>query len=285
MGKTAIAWTNERWNPLRGCTVYTKECTNCYAMAKAVEPSLGGPGKAYEGLTKVVNGEPVWNGTIRLVPEKLKDPLLRQRKPARVFVNSMSDLFHEDVPEEYIHEVFAVMAKTKQHTFQVLTKRAERLLELSDRVNWPENVWMGTSIGCQENAYKAELLAKTGAKVKWVSAEPLIDSLKMNFDGIHWVVIGGESGQNARPMDLDCARSLKADCEAVGVAVFMKQLGSVWAKDFKGDKKGAIPGNWAPDLRVREYPEALRNHGGEKGALEAEQNVLFGDFDSPTRSG
>lgn len=257
-GNTTIEWSDKSWNPLRGCSVYTKECINCYAMRTAHR--YAGPGGPFEGLTQTVKGKPVWTGNIRLVPEDLEKPLTWE-KPALVFVNSMSDLFHEDVPEDYIREVFEVMRRAEHHTFQVLTKRAERVLELSDRLPWGRNVWMGVSIGCQENAYKADLLARTGAAVKWVSAEPLIGPVNLQLAGIAWVVIGGESGPGSRPLEPQWIRDLIGQCHAVGASPFVKQMGSEWSKARYGkqwmreDYKGKKIETWDVDLRVREYPK------------------------------
>jgi len=258
-GGTTIEWTERVWNPLRGCSVLTKECTNCYAMRLARRYS--GPGQAYEGLTQATNGGPVWNGIVRPVPKDLEKPL-HWRKPSRIFVNSMSDLFNERVPEVYIHRVFDVMRRAKWHQFQVLTKRAERMLELAPRLDWAPNVWAGVSIGYQGTAYKAELLAQTGAAVKWISAEPLIEAVEIPLKGIHWVVIGGESGPGSRPMREEWARDLIQQCRAAKVSVFVKQLGTRWANKSHArlpgdsrDYKGKNLENWPADLRVRGYPE------------------------------
>ena len=198
---TSIEWTDATWSPVRGCSIVSKGCTNCYAMKQAHR--FSGPGRAYEGLTKLTNGGPVWTGKVQLVPELLAAPL-HWRKPRRVFVNSMSDLFHEDVPDEFIDQVFAVMALCPQHTFQVLTKRAERmrryltatkvLIEIDSvsmlmlskqteqtvvnlpRRDWPlPNVWLGVS--CEDQATADEripVLLDTPAAVRFVSAEPLL---------------------------------------------------------------------------------------------------------------
>lgn len=251
-GNTTIEWSEKTWNPLRGCTVFTAECTNCYAMRYAHR--FSGEGKPFEGLTMATKGGPVWTGKIRLVPKDLETPL-GWKRPTRIFVNSMSDLFHDDVPEEYILKVFEVMERAAWHTFQLLTKRAKRLHELAPRLPWPKNVWAGVSIGYDKSAYKARLLAETPARVKWVSAEPLIGPVpSLNLEGVDWVAIGGESGPRSRPMNLDWAREVIARARESGTRVFVKQLGSVWGKG-KGDYKGHDMELWAADLRIREYPE------------------------------
>jgi protein gp37 len=219
-----------------------------------------GAGGAYEGLTKMTRGGPVWTDKIRLVPEKLKEPL-SWRKPRRIFVNSMSDLFHEGVPDSFIDYVFAVMAMCPQHTFQVLTKRPARMREYLQMVSdekdmqrwinaavditdspcaahiedrdWPlQNVWLGVSVEDQRRAdERIPLLRETPAAVRWISAEPLLGELDITAyfglitQSIDWVVAGGESGPGARPMHPDWARSLRDQCAAAGVPFFFKQWG------------------------------------------------------------
>ncbi len=167
--KNGIVWTDETWNPLRGCSRVSEGCRNCYA--ESVARRFDGPGLPYEGL--IASGGQ-WNGQIKLVPEKLDEPL-RWQRPRRIFVNSMSDLFHPNVPNEYIDRVFAVMALASQHTFQVLTKRPERMLEYLNRRTTMPNVWLGVSIENQVTAdERIPLLLQTPAAVRWVSAEPLL---------------------------------------------------------------------------------------------------------------
>lgn len=257
-----IAWCTETWNPLRGCKRVSEGCMNCYAESMAVR--FAGPGQPYEGTINQETNR--WNGTVRLVPEKLSDPL-RWQRPRMVFVNSMSDLFHEAVPDEFIDHVFAVMALANQHTFQVLTKRPERMRdylskrteemqsprwfdepmaravfdvshEFGDKLpgnaplvlagNWPlPNVWIGCTVENQQAAdERIPLLLQTPAAVRWVSMEPLLGAVdlkhgdwippqgggsKVNLfrpwetplPSLDWVVVGGESGTNARPMHPD----------------------------------------------------------------------------------
>ena len=198
MDGTKIEWTDATWNPVRGCSIVSKGCTNCYAMRQAHRSS--GPGGAYEGLTQMSKGGPVWTGKVRLVPELLEQPL-RWRRPRRIFVNSMSDLFHEDVPLEFVDLVFRVMAMAEHHTFQVLTKRPQRMLEYlrsqppqrvftttTEQVIYSvpsSNVWLGVSVEDQAAAdERIPLLLQTPAAMRWLSAEPLLGPVKFRWD---WV--------------------------------------------------------------------------------------------------
>jgi len=211
--RSAIEWTDATWNPVRGCTKVSPGCKYCYAEAFA-ERFRGVPGHPFEQ-----------GFDLRLVPEKLGQPL-QWAKPRRIFVNSMSDLFHEDVPTEYIQRVFAVMVEAHWHSFQVLTKRSKRLIEICDGLPWPPNVWMGVSIESAEYVWRAFDLLKTPAKVRFVSAEPLLGPLPgLPVEGLDWVIAGGESGRHARPMELDWARDVRNRCRKHGVAFFLKQLG------------------------------------------------------------
>jgi len=262
-GNTSIEWATKSWNPIRGCSVYSAGCTNCYAMRQAHWRGGSTERGAFAGLTKSSKGGGVWTGKITLVEKDLETPL-RWRKPERVFVNSMSDMFHVDVPDDFIRRLFDVMGRAHQHVFQLLTKRAERMLELSDRLPWHPNIWAGVSVEDEKSAYRAELLAKTGARIKWISAEPLLAPIPfLPLDAIDWVVLGGESGPGARRCDPEWIRNLLGQCRASGVRPFTKQLGTVWAtenrartEDGSRDYKGKHPENWPEDLRVREYPEA-----------------------------
>lgn len=266
--KTGIEWTNATWNPLRGCRRVSEGCRNCYA--ERVAARFSGPGQPYEGLAKMTPSGPRWTGTVRLVPELLDQPL-RWNKPRMIFVNSMSDLFHENVPFEFIARVFAVMGMAQWHTFQVLTKRPSRMLEFMGSLRgghvldvpreagdelWGSyllplrNVWLGVSVEDQAAAdERIPLLLKTPAAVRWISAEPLLGPVDLRSirlaDGgcldalqgidtayqchyagkLNWVVVGGESGPNARPMHPDWARSLRDQCVAARVPYFFKQWG------------------------------------------------------------
>src|SRR5262245_37873749 len=191
--RSHIEWTDATWNPVRGCTKVSPGCKFCYAETFA-ERFRGVPGHPFEQ-----------GFDFRLVPEKLHEPL-RWNRTRRIFVNSMSDLFHENVPDEYIDSVFAIIRQANWHVFQVLTKRAERLHNLAPRLLWPSNLWMGVSIESQQYTYRAQLLAETPAMTKFISVEPLLGSIpELPLKGIHWVIVGGESGRSARQMDLSWA--------------------------------------------------------------------------------
>lgn len=352
MGASGIEWTQRTWNPVVGCTPVSPGCLNCYAatMARRLE-AMGRP--EYVGLTvrKDENsleagggrGRDVFNGTVRCLDDRLTEPL-RWRKPSMVFVNSMSDLFHEAVSFEYIDRVFAVMALCPQHTFQVLTKRPERMAEYllasggrlngrtyerethvgltamgmvfdarvadpestigkgillhrdGEPVKWPlPNVWLGASAERQKELdERVPHLLRCPAAVRFLSCEPLLEALDLNRVGgrrevraygdkiaaiptmphggpepidhsefVQWVIVGGESGPNARPCDVGWIRSIVGQCKAAGVACFVKQLGTKPQRGMLGpdepvrldDRKGGDPSEWPEDLRVREFPQ------------------------------
>lgn len=293
---TGIQWTDETWNPTTGCDRVSPGCDNCYALTLAKR--LKGMGSAkYQH-----DGDPRTSGPgfgVSVHPDTLDEPL-GWRKPRRVFVNSMSDLFHDDVPDEFIAQVFAVMAATPQHTYQVLTKRHGRMRSLLNSgefsmvqvrdeaieglglpgIPWPlPNVWLGVSVEDQKRAdLRIPALLDTPAAVRFLSCEPLLGQVDLENVGPHrfrvldaadmghenglgwqpgplidWVIVGGESGPGARPMDVAWARTLVEQCAAAGVSCFVKQLGKVWA----GGGKGGDPDAWPEDLRVREYPQAV----------------------------
>ena len=232
---TKIEWTEATWNPVRGCSIVSEGCRNCYAMRMAHRSNR--PGGAYEGLTRIGAHGPTWTGDVRVVREMLDYPL-KLRKPHRIFVNSMSDLFHESLDEIAIGEVFGTMAVAEQHTFQVLTKRPGRMKAILETArvcfDYHEplaNVWLGVSAEDQKTAdERIPLLMETPAAVRWVSAEPLLGPIDLesvpSMEGsIDWVVVGGESGPGARPMHPDWARSLRDQCKAAGVPFFFKQWG------------------------------------------------------------
>ena len=210
---------------------------------------FSGPGGAYEGLTKITNGGPVWTGDIRLIPEKLQEPL-RWKKPARIFVNSMSDLFHEGVPDHFIGWVFGVMKGSPRHIFQVLTKRPERMRDYCRDIGALPNIWLGVSVENQETAdERIPLLLETPAAVRWISCEPLLASVILrNINRLHWIVVGGESGPRARPMLLSWAMDLRYQCRMAGVPFFMKQGSQNNWTHWKDISK------WPEPLQVREYP-------------------------------
>lgn len=223
---TGIEWTEATWNPVAGCTIASPGCSNCYAMRMAHRLAAIGQEK-YQGLTRVTGGRAKWNGNIFLDHASLTLPL-SWKKGRLIFVNSMSDLFHKDVPLDYIQKVFDVMRKSPQHTYQILTKQADRLLEVNSELVWPNNVWMGVSVELAAYSWRIEDLAKTSAKVKFLSLEPLLGPLdNLTLDSIDWVIVGGESGPGARPMKPEWARSIKDQCLAANVAFHFKQWGGV----------------------------------------------------------
>jgi protein gp37 len=316
MSDTLIQWTDKVWNPTRGCSVISSGCTNCYAMKQAHR--FSGHGQPYDGLTRLGANGPIWTGEVRTVPEMLDAPL-RWKKSCRVFVDSMSDLFHEDVPDEFIAAVFGVMQACPDHTFQVLTKRAVRLpdwfnwveksrrgywhgtagllmdclnkhgkaiyemakagFKRATRLRWPDmpdpvtslgdsslgpdwplpNVWIGVSTEDQKAADgRIPHLLKTPAAVRFLSVEPLLGPIDLRFEewqqdgpdespyhavtaagqGISWVIVGGESGPNARPCDLAWIRSIVRQCQSAGVHPFVKQIGS---RPFDSDAMKSVP--------------------------------------------
>lgn len=238
-----IEWTDETWNPTVGCSKVSPGCDNCYAINvahRAMQP-------AHEGLTIVQDGQrPDWTGEVRMLQDRIDTPL-RWRKPRRVFVDSMSDLFHVDVGSALIASVFDTMRRCPQHTFQVLTKRPQRMAALMRTAvpgegGVPDNVWLGTSIENDSYAWRAKYLRDTPAPMRFLSLEPLIGPLpSLDLDGIDWVIVGGESGPGARPMHPQWVRDIRDRCETAGVPFFFKQWGS-WAQvrypDYgrKGDR-------------------------------------------------
>jgi protein gp37 len=215
-----IEWTDASWNPILGCTKISPGCQNCYAETLA-ERFRGVPGHPFER-----------GFDLRLVKEKLTLPL-DWRKPRKIFVCSMSDLFHERVPDDYIAGVFDVMAEAKWHTFQVLTKRSARIVELGRRLPWSSNIWMGVSVENAAYTYRAQHLSGVSAAVRFLSLEPLLGPIPdLPLYGIDWVIVGGESGRKARPMALAWARSIRRQCARAGVPFFLKQLGG------RGSKRG-----------------------------------------------
>ena len=330
--KTLISWTDSTWNPTVGCSRVSAGCANCYAE-KFAHGGRNGPGPALGGLTRESGG---WNGLVRMNPKALELPL-RWRKPRRIFVNSMSDLFHENLSDEQIDQVFAVMALAPQHTFQVLTKRPERMRAYmtdpatpgrvacaADRIQvsghghggpsaseWPlGNLWAGTSVEDQATAdERIPLLLQTPAAQRFASYEPALGPVDFTSltvarsDGreqwnaldrfeasdaepgspktvLDWIIVGGESGPNARPFDIAWARTIVEQCKEAGVAVFVKQLGA-WSYSSNADdwigrlltgphstgrgletkmrvhfraRKADDPSEWPEDLRVQEFP-------------------------------
>lgn len=220
---SSIEWTESTWNPVRGCTRVSEGCRFCYA--ERIAARFSGKGLAYEGIAKNTKTGPKWTREVRPIYSLLNEPL-KWKKPRRIFVNSMSDLFHEKIELDYIQEVFAVMKKAHWHKFQVLTKRASRLLEYSSNLPWPDNVWMGVSVEDNRVLDRIEELRETGAKIKFLSLEPLIGPLAdLNLSNIDWVIVGGESGPGAREMKKEWVIDIRDQCAVEDVRFFFKQWG------------------------------------------------------------
>lgn len=218
MAISSIEWTESTWNPLTGCTKISPGCKNCYAerMAKRLKAM---------GQEKYVNGFKLTQH-----PQVLNDPL-SWKKPQVIFVNSMSDLFHKDVPLSFIKDVFSVMKEAHWHKFQVLTKRSERLAELSTELEWAENIWMGVSVENGDYKFRIDHLSTTDAKTKFLSLEPLLGSVpNMNLAKIDWVIVGGESGPKSRPIKEEWVLDIRDQCLSSNVPFFFKQWGGVQKK-------------------------------------------------------
>ena len=213
--KSSIEWTESTWNPLTGCTKVSPGCKHCYAerMAKRLK-AMGQPN--YQ------------NGFLLTLHEQVLELPLHWKQPQMIFVNSMSDLFHEDVPEDFIYKVFDVMRRSSWHTFQVLTKRSVRLLELDSQIEWPENVWMGVSVENNNYVFRIDHLRQTHALTKFLSLEPLLGPLPdLDLDGIQWAIVGGESGPGSRPMEAAWVIEIRDRCIASKTPFFFKQWGGV----------------------------------------------------------
>jgi len=224
MADTSIEWTDATWNPVAGCTILTAGCTNCYAMRMAARLQAMRVPK-YEGLTRKSGQRHVWTGRISLDHQALEIPK-SWRKPRLIFVNSMSDLFQDGVPPEFIARVWDTMAATPQHTYQILTKRPDRMAEITRRLPLLTNVWLGTSVENAAVLERLDHLRATPAKVRFVSFEPLIGSVAAaDLHEIHWAIVGGESGPRARPMLEDWVDEIYGLCEDAGTAFFFKQWG------------------------------------------------------------
>jgi protein gp37 len=244
MADSSIEWTDATWNPVAGCTVITAGCTNCYAMRMAARLAAMGSEK-YRGLTRKSGRRYVWTGTIRCDEKALNAPRM-WHKPRRIFVNSMSDLFHESVPVPFIQKVWHVMQETPRHTYQILTKRPVRMLEVSRDLPLLPNVWLGTSVEDDRVLHRIDALRQVAAAIRFISFEPLIGSVAgANLSGIHWVIVGGESGPRARPMSPEWVNEIEAMCRNAGIAFFFKQWGGTNKKRtgrlFRGDTVDEMP--------------------------------------------
>jgi len=237
--KSAIEWTDATWNPVTGCTEVSPGCDNCYARTFA---------ERFRG----VKGHPYEQGfDLKLWPERLDLPL-RWKRPRRIFVNSMSDLFHKDVPDDYIERVFSVMCEADQHIFQVLTKRSERLARLARRLPWPKNIWVGVSVETIRYKWRVDHLRQVPAYIRFISAEPLLGSLLgLDLTGIDWLIAGGESGPSYRQCDPLWVRELRDKSQQHGTAFFFKQWGGRSPKSGGRELDGEV---W------NEYP----SHGAQR---------------------
>lgn len=289
MTNTKIEWTEATWNPVRGCSRVSPGCKNCYA--ELIAARFSDPGRPFHLFAERTPSGPRWTGKTGLVEKHLNDPL-HWKIPRRIFVNSMSDLFHEGIPFEVIDQVFTVMVAANWHTYQILTKRADRMFEYfhsgrhdngngPDRANYhlDENIWIGVSVETQEYAdVRIPFLLNTPAAVRFISYEPALGPLSFRWatwqdyrrvpgksmghldgmNGIDWVIVGGESGPGARPFDTEWAQRVVYECKEAGVACFVKQLGAHviqgGERRKKADKKGGDMHEWPHEIRVREFP-------------------------------
>ncbi|RKU08996.1 hypothetical protein C6501_15730 [Candidatus Poribacteria bacterium] len=241
---SSIEWTESTWNPVRGCTRVSEGCRFCYA--ERIAARFSGPGMAYEGLAENTKAGPQWTRKVRPVYTLLNEPL-KWKKPRRIFVNSMSDLFHEKIKLDFIQEVFSVMKEANWHQFQILTKRASRMLEFSPKLPWPSNVWMGVSVEDSRVMDRIDDLRQTDAKIKFLSLEPLIGPLPdLELSGIDWVIVGGESGPGAREMKKKWVVEIRDQCKRDGVPFFFKQWGgtrkSKTGRELDGRTYNGMPG-------------------------------------------
>lgn len=290
MGDTSIQWTDKTWNPVRGCSRVSAGCENCYAERQAAR--FSGAGQPYEGLIRIGKQGPRWTGSVRFVREHLEDPV-RWRKPRRIFVNSMSDLFHESLSDHDIANVFCAMEGASRHTFQILTKRAQRMrewvTEWARKIDYADDsgrgyrgryshVWLGVSAEDQQRAdERLPELIQAPAAVRFVSYEPALGAVDFSrylSGGLDWVIVGGESGPGARPFSIEWALDVRQQCFDAGVPFFLKQLGRVprlcgipvryvedggdgeggWVQGTLKDSHGGNWDEWPQSMRVREFP-------------------------------
>ena len=231
-----IEWTDATWNPVIGCTKISPGCKNCYAERLA-ERFRGVPGHVFEQ-----------GFDLRLNPRNLELPL-RWKSPKKIFVSSMSDIFHEDIPSQYIYKVFKIMGEADWHIFQILTKRSDRLEKMKYDFKWPSNIWVGVSVEDEDYVNRIIHLSSVPAAVRFLSLEPLLGPIpNLPLDGIDWVIAGGESGPHARPMRIDWVRDIQKQCSIQGVAFFLKQLGGKQNK--RGGDEAILDGK-----QWHEFPE------------------------------
>lgn len=241
MKQTKIEWTEATWNPTNGCDKVSAGCRFCYAETMARRLQAMGT-KGYE------------NGfEFTIVPERLEKPL-HIKKQTKFFVNSMSDLFHENMPEEYLNQIFEIIRATPQHTYQILTKREKRMYDFLKDKELYDNIWLGVTVENKKAKKRIDYLRDINAKIKFISAEPLLEDLgDLNLDNIHWVIVGGESGHKARPMDQEWALNIQRQCDSQDVSFFFKQWGTWGADGIKRSKKSN--GRELVGKTFDEYPE------------------------------
>jgi len=228
MAQSKIEWTGSTWNPITGCSKFSDGCKNCYAEKMATRLKNMGL-KKYNNAFKLT-----------LHHQNIEDPL-NMKKPQTIFVCSMSDIFHKDVPDEFILKLFEVMNKAYWHTFQVLTKRSERISKLSGQINWTKNIWLGTTVENSQETHRINHLRNSGAYIKFLSIEPLLEDIPdMNLTNIDWAIVGGESGSKARPIEEKWVLNIKEQCENHDVAFFFKQWGGKNKKKAGRLLKGKI---------------------------------------------
>jgi protein gp37 len=248
MADSSIEWTDATWNPVAGCTIVSPGCTNCYAMRMAARLEAMGVDK-YVGLTRRSGGRSVWTGKIRLDHTALQVPL-KWKKPRMVFVNSMSDLFQENVPMAFIEEVWRIMGEAKRHTFQILTKRPDRMAAATEQLPQLSNVWLGTSVEDAKHIERLDELRRVRAAVRFVSFEPLLSSVGgADLTDIQWAIVGGESGPRARPMRCEWVNEIRRTCREAGTAFFFKQWGGV----NKGRTGRKLDGRTWDEFPVTDY--------------------------------
>lgn len=239
MAETQIEWTDATWNPVAGCSIVSAGCTNCYAMEMARRLEAMHIDK-YRGLTRKSGKRTIWSGNVREDHDALDIPQ-RWRKPRKIFVNSMSDLFHDGVSEQFILDVWQVMRDTPHHNYQILTKRPERMAHILTEVvrDVLPNVWLGTSVEDRAAAGRIELLRLVPAAIRFISFEPLIGPVgTVDLEGVDWAIVGGESGRSARPIRESWIDEIHYQCARYGTAFFFKQWGT-WGKDNKRRSKKA----------------------------------------------
>ena len=239
--ETKIEWTEKVWNPSIGCTKISEGCKNCYAESFAKRLQSMGMEDYKDGFK------------FKILPHRLNDPL-KIKKPQKFFVNSMSDLFHDDMPYEYLNQIFDVINQTPQHTYQILTKRVENMYIYFQNHNVPQNVWLGVTVENSKYSYRIDILKKINATIKFISFEPLIDSAgKIDLTDIDWVIVGGESGYNGRPMKPEWVNEIYLQCQEKNIPFFFKQWGTWGSDGIKRNKKAN--GKLFQDKIIQEYPK------------------------------